>query len=111
MGYGILGGKQPMKLLDRLCNNYARRNGMVFVPESWQTEYVKLAGDKVRNGQTMAMIVREYNELLKDYYNKCSIKELKELLKDAELKIEKDLDKDALVSLALNEYKMTIKKD
>ena len=87
-----------MRLLDRLCNNYARRNGMVFVPESWQTEYVKLAGDKVRNGQTMAMIVREY-------------KELKELLKDAELKIEKDLDKDALVSLALNEYKMTIKKD
>jgi hypothetical protein len=59
----------------------------------------------------MAMIVREYNELLKDFYNKCSIKELKELLKDAELKIEKDLDKDALVSLALNEYKMTIKKD
>ncbi|MBQ1198428.1 MAG: hypothetical protein IIX47_07515 [Spirochaetaceae bacterium] len=52
--------------------------------------------------------IKEYNELLKDFYNKCSIKELKELLKDAELKIEKDLDKDALVSLALNEYKMTI---
>jgi hypothetical protein len=100
-----------MKLLDKICHAWARRNGMVYVPESWQVEYVKLAGDKVRNGQTTAMIVREYNELLKDFYNKCSIKELKDLLKDAELKIDKDLDKDGLVNLAYNEYKMVIKKD
>ena len=61
------------------------------------TEFIKMPNgnylNKLSNG-------KEYSEA-----------ELKELLKDAELKIDKDLDKDALVNLAFNEYKMTIKKD
>lgn len=98
-------------LINKLIDNWARKHSMVLVPESWQIEYVKLAGDKVRSGQTTALIVKEYNELLKDYYAKCSIKELKDLLKDADIKVDKELDKDGLVDLAYNEYKMIIKKD
>ena len=84
---------------------------MVAVPEEWQKEYVKLAGDKVRNGQTIAELMKEYNKLLEDYFNKCNMKELKALIKDAGIdNITADSDKDALVMIAVNEYKMKKEK-
>ena len=94
-------------LIDKLL----KHDGMVAVPEEWQKEYVKLAGDKVRSGQTIAEIIKEYNKLLEDYFNKCNMKELKGLIKDAGVtNITADSDKDALVIVALNEYKMKKEK-
>ena len=84
---------------------------MIAVPSEWQKEYVKLAGDKVRSGQTIAEIMKEYNQLLEDYLNKCNMKELKGMIKDAGItNITADSDKDALVRIALNEYKMKKEK-
>ena len=94
-------------LVEKLLNH----DGMIAVPTEWQTEYVKLAGDKVRNGQTIAELIKEYNKLLEDYLNKCNMKELKAMIKDAGVtNITADSDKDALVIVALNEYKMKKEK-
>ncbi len=94
-------------LIDKLLSH----DDLIAVPDSWQKEFVQLAGDKVRNGQAIAEIIKEYNKLLEDYLNKCSIKELKAMIKDAGLtKITADSDKDALVMIALNEYKMRKEK-
>lgn len=110
MGYDILGGNMK-KFRSRLIEMLLRHDKMVAVPESWQTEYVKLAGDKVRNGQTIAELIKEYNSLLEDYLKKCTIKELKGMIKDAGVEnITADSDKDALVIVALNEYKMKKEK-
>ena len=88
-----------------------KHDGMVAVPEEWQKEYVKLAGDKVRNGQAIAELMKEYNKLLEDYFNKCNMKELKAMIKDAGIEnITADSDKDALVMIAVNEYKMKKEK-
>lgn len=96
-----------MKLRERLLNHLLDRDNLVAVPIEWQKEYVKLAGDKVRNGQTIAELMKEYNSLLEDYLNKCTMKELKAMIKDAGINnITADSDKDALVSVAFNEYKM-----
>ena len=95
-----------MKLRERLLNHLLDRDNLVAVPIEWQKEYVKLAGDKVRNGQTIAELMKEYNSLLEDYLNKCTMKELKAMIKDAGINnITADSDKDALVSVAFNEYK------
>lgn len=94
-----------------LVEKMLSHDGMIAVPAEWQKEYVKLAGDKVRNGQTIAELMREYNELLEDYLNKCNMKELKGMIKDAGIdNITADSDKDALVRVALNEYKMKKEK-
>lgn len=94
-----------------LIEKLLKHDGMVAVPEEWQKEYVKLAGDKVRNGQTIAELIKEYNKLLEDYFNKCNMKELKAMIKDAGVtNITADSDKDALVIVALNEYKMKKEK-
>ena len=94
-----------------LIEKLLKLDGMIAVPEEWQKEYVKLAGDKVRNGQTIAELMKEYNKLLEDYLNKCNMKELKAMIKDAGItNITADSDKDALVMIALNEYKMKKEK-
>lgn len=99
------------KLRTWLVEKMLSHDGMIAVPADWQKEYVKLAGDKVRNGQTIAELIREYNELLEDYLNKCNMKELKGMIKDAGIdNITADSDKDALVRIALNEYKMKKEK-
>lgn len=99
------------KLRTWIVEKLLKHDGMVAVPVEWQKEYVKLAGDKVRNGQTIAEIMKEYNSLLEDYLNKCNMKELKGMIKDAGItNITADSDKDALVRIALNEYKMKKEK-
>lgn len=98
------------KLRTKLVNTMLRHDGLVAVPESWQTEYVKLAGDKVRNGQAIAELIKEYNDLLNDYLDKCSIKELKEMAKNGEIKLPKDADKNTIKDLVYNDYKMRKEK-
>ena len=96
-----------MKLRERLLNHLLDRDNLLTVPGKWQKEYVKLAADKVRNGQAIAELMKEYNSLLEDYLNKCTMKELKAMIKDAGINnITADSDKDALVSVEFNEYKM-----
>lgn len=110
MGSCILGGSVE-KLRTWFLNKLLSRDELIAVPESWQTEFVQLAGDKVRNGQVIAEIIKEYNKLLEDYLNKCSIKELKDMLKDAGVeRIPTDAGKDGLVSMAYQEYKMRKEK-
>lgn len=101
-----------MKLRQRILNNMLERDGLVAVPKEWQKEYVKLAGEKVNNFKTIDVLVDEYNSLLKDYYSKCSIKDLKDALKDADIdKPITKLSKDELIEEAVKEYKMYHKKD
>lgn len=99
------------KLRDKILEHLLKHSGLVAVPEEWQKEYVKLAGDKVRSGQAIAELMKEYNKLLEDYLNKCNMKELKAMIKDAGIdNITADSDKDALVRIALNEYKIKREK-
>ena len=99
------------KLRTWVVEKLLKHDGMIAVPAEWQKEYVKLAGDKVRSGQTIAELMKEYNQLLEDYLNKCNMKELKGMIKDAGItNITADSDKDALVRIALNEYKMKKEK-
>lgn len=88
-----------------------KKDKLVAVPESWQTEYVQLAGDKVRNKQNIAMLINEYNELLKDYFNKCSVKELQEELAEGKVKFKTNMSKAELVELAYQEFRMTIERN
>ena len=81
------------------------------MPTSWQTEYVKLAGDSVRNKQTIGTLISEYNKLLQDFFNKCSVKELQETLADGEVKFKTSMSKQELADLAYKEFRMTIERD
>ena len=54
------------KLRTKLVRFLLKRDGLISVPEGWDVEYVKLAGDKVRLGQTLASVITAYNELLED---------------------------------------------
>lgn len=94
------------KLRTKLLNAMLKHDGLVAVPKNWQTEYVKLAGDKVRNGQIIAEIIKAYNELLEDNLNRCNIKELKDMIIDAGGIIPKEKTKEALIQTAYAEYKM-----
>lgn len=88
-----------------------RKDKLVAVPESWQTEYVKLAGDKVRSKQNIAMLINEYNDLLKDYFNKCSVKDLQEELAGGKIKFKTTMSKQELADLAYQEFRMTIERN
>jgi hypothetical protein len=88
-----------------------KKDKLVAVPQSWQTDYVKLAGDKVKRNGTIAMLVTEYNNLLKDFFNKCTIKELHTELADSDVKVKAGMSKEELVELAYNEFRMTVEKD
>lgn len=93
-----------------LITMLTRKDKLVCVPEVWQTEYVKLAGDKVRNNQTISILMNAYNDLLKDYYKKCTVKELQSILEETEKKAPSNASKEELVELAYKEYKMSIEK-
>ena len=59
-----------MTLRKKLIDKLLTKEKLVAIPQDCQKEYVKLAGDKIRNGKTIDQLVREYNLLLKDYYDK-----------------------------------------
>lgn len=84
---------------------------MVCVPESWQRDYVKLASNELKNKGVIASLITEYNGLLKDYYEKCSVKDLQEELKAAEVDFKASAPKEELAKLAYEEFKMVVEKD
>ena len=88
-----------------------KKDKLVAVPQSWQTDYIRLAGDKVKKNSTISMLVTEYNNLLKDYFNKCTIKELHAELADSDAKVKAGMSKDELAEIAYKEFRMTIEKD
>lgn len=94
------------KLRTKLVNFLLKRDRLVAVPEGWETEYVRLAGDKVRLGQTLTTVINAYNELLEDNLKRCPITELKSMLKDSGVEVPKQATKESLTELVYNEYKM-----
>lgn len=99
------------KFKNWLISALLKKDKLVAVPTSWQTEYVKLAGDSVRNKQTIGTLISEYNKLLQDFFNKCSVKELQETLVDGEVKFKTSMSKQELADLAYKEFRMTIERD
>lgn len=87
-----------------------KKDRLVAVPISWQREYVKLAGQVVRDRDAIATLIDEYNEVLEDYFKKCSIKELKKALEKESIAIKANATKKDLIELACQEFRMTIEK-
>ena len=85
-----------------------KKDKLVAVPEKWQEDYVKLASNNVKNTQAILSLMKEYNELLLDYFNKCSVKELKEMITDTNIKGMNS--KEQLVQVAYEESKMVYEK-
>lgn len=98
------------KIIEKIVSNYLNKRNLITVPSDWQKEYVKLAGDKVNSGRAIEKIVKEYNDLLEDFYNRHTAKELREVLESDGQKIKSGLDKDTLVKMAVDEYSMIYKK-
>lgn len=86
-----------------------KKDKLVAVPEKWQVDYVKTASNNVKNTQAIISLIKEYNELLLDYFKKCSIKELKETITDTNIK--GITSKEQLVQIAYEESKMTYERN
>lgn len=100
-----------VKFKNWLITVLTRKDKLVCVPESWQTEYVQLAGDKVRNKAVIGTLVTEYNKLLQDYYKACSIKDLLGICKENDIPTKSNVTKQELVDTLYEEFKMSIQKD
>ena len=98
------------KFKNWLIDTLLKTDDLVAVPTKWQKEYVELAAKTVKNKATIAELMNEYNDLLKDYFKKCSNKELTEILKADGIAFKSTANKDDLVLLAYNEYKMSLEK-
>ncbi len=94
-----------------LITQLTKKDKLVCVPESWQRDYVKLASNELKNKGVIASLITEYNGLLKDYYEKCSTKDLQEELKAAEVDFKASAPKEELAKLAYEEFKMVVEKD
>lgn len=81
------------------------------MPEDWQRDYVKLASNELKNKGVIASLITEYNALLKDYYSKCTIKDLQEELTEGEVDFKTSATKEELAELAYQEFKMVVKND
>lgn len=86
-----------------------KKDKLVAVPEKWQVDYVKTASNNVKNTQAIVSLIKEYNELLLDYFKKCSVKELKETITDTNIK--GITSKEQLVQIAYEESKMTYERN
>ena len=99
------------KIKEKLMNKWLAEDNLVCVPATWQKEYVKMAGGKVRTGRLIQQLMDAYNELLLDFYQKHSIKELKDILKEQNIKIEAEWTKEDLANKVYEEFKMERQKD
>ena len=86
-----------------------KKDKLVAVPEKWQVDYVKTASNNFKNTQAIVSLIKEYNELLLDYFKKCSVKELKEIITDTNIK--GITSKEQLVQIAYEESKMTYERN
>lgn len=87
-----------------------KKDKLVAVPESWQKDYVRMAGDEANKRRAISAMINEYNNLLKDYFNKCSVKELQEELSEANITFKSTATKQELADLAYQEFRMAIEK-
>lgn len=94
-----------------LIGRLLKKDKLVAVPESWQTDYVKTASANVSNRNALISIIKEYNNLLKDYFEKCSIKELTNTLTEEKVEIKTGLSKAELVDLAVKEFSMSYEQN
>lgn len=85
-----------------------KKDKLVAVPEKWQEDYVKTAANNIKNTQAIATLIKEYNDLLLDYFKKCSLKELKETITDTNIK--GITSKEQLINIAYEESKMTYER-
>ena len=92
-----------------LITSLLKKDKLVAVPEKWQIDYVKTASNNVKNTQAIISLIKEYNELLLDYFKKCSVKELKETITDTNIK--GITSKEQLVQIAYEESKMTYERN
>ena len=92
-----------------LITSLLKKDKLVAVPEKWQVDYVKTASNNVKNTQAIVSLIKEYNELLLDYFKKCSVKELKETITDTNIK--GITSKEQLVQIAYEESKMTYERN
>ena len=97
------------KLRNWLITLLLKKDKLVAIPEKWQEDYVKLASNNVKNTQAILSLMKEYNELLLDYFNKCSVKELKEMITDTNIKGMNS--KEQLAQVAYEESKMVYEKN
>lgn len=99
------------RLKNRLVSYLLRKDKLVAVPMSWQEEYVKLIKDSNNQKQAIGTIIEEYNQLLKDFFNKNSVKELQEVLRESGIIFKTTDSKEELVNKAYEEFRMSIEKD
>lgn len=88
-----------------------KKDKLVAVPESWQVDYIKTAADKVKNSKAIAELITEYNALLKDFFGKHSVKELRDILDKEKIPYKTTMSKEELVALAYEEFKMAYQKN
>lgn len=98
-------------LKNRLVSFLLKKDKLVAVPTTWQAEYIKLAADKNKNRLVVIDLMNAYNDLLLDYYNKSSAKELREELATANKKPGANTAKEELVKMCYEEFKMTIERN
>lgn len=99
------------KLKNKIITWLLKKDRLVAVPLSWQNEYVKMAGEVVQRKATIAQLITEYNDLLKDYFNAISTKELLDYLKDGNIQFKTTMSKQELANLAYEGFRMTIEKN
>lgn len=95
---------------NKLLTKWLEKDKLVAVPQSWQQDYIKLSGNIVAKKETIRTLVKEYNSLLKDFFKKNTVDELKELLDDGDIKYKEDAPQEVLANIAYTEFKMTIEK-
>ena len=99
------------KFKNWLITKLLQKDRLVCVPEDWQKDYVHMAGQIVQKDKTLALIITEYNSLLKDYFGKCSIEELHSQLDSCEATYTPETTQEELSNLAYEEFKMAIEKE
>ncbi len=99
------------RIKNRLVSFLLRKDKLVAVPSSWQEEYVKLIKDSQTQKKAIDTIIGEYNELLKDFFNRNSVKELQDALRESGVVFKTTDSKEELVKKAYEEFRMSIEKD
>jgi len=95
---------------EKILNYLLKKDNLVAVPKSWKEEFVNLAGEKAQRGIEWSKMIEEYNNLLKDFFNECSMERLKGEAKGAGIKIKAGTPKRVIADQLYEAYKMRIEK-
>ena len=94
------------KFKNWLITKLLQADELVAVPKSWQKEYVKLAGDKVKNSSAILTVIKEYNDLFLDPSNHPPMRKIVDMTKDAGLEYKTTMTKEELVEQLHKEFSM-----